>query len=388
MIFKRIRYILCIVLFATTSPVTADAQVGRAVRSVVDGASTTIGKWFGKRAAKEAAEEGAEQGMKSISKEIAQRTISKNRANAISDPAITISHKSLQETAPANIKKTLALKVGREVNENALKSASKEFAQQIGKTSSKEARDISAKRLGTESSQKSWEESANKTFKSKAFDTEKSGYERVVDKYNQLRLKLSGKIRKSKIYREVQDIHNKGAIELSEKEKTVLRVDPKNNFKGVVKGKIGTKPKSVQSKIEFFIRLKDSDPQYTQELLSNPEIKEHMEKSLRGQGGMHEWLMVRNFLDFLFNPKWGDAGDVLAMALPRLVQRTDNVIFKAGGKHGGLNSTRFHNGLSKVIDNSNNIEELYINMKRYAKQNLTVESYNEFLKILEETFAA
>jgi hypothetical protein len=113
-----------------------------------------------------------------------------------------------------------------------------------------------------------------------------------------------------------------------------------------------------------------------------------MAKALRGKGYMHEWLMVKNFEDFLLNPKWGEQGDILAMVLPILVQKTDNIIFKVGGKHGGANSTRFHKGLAQVIDKSTSIEELFVNIRRYAKQNLDAASYNEFLQILESIFKA
>jgi hypothetical protein len=88
------------------------------------------------------------------------------------------------------------------------------------------------------------------------------------------------------------------------------------------------------------------------------------------------------------NPKWEDKGDFLALALPKLVQSTDNVLFKVGGKHGSTNSGKFHNGLIDVIDNSSSVETLFINIRRYAKQNLSPEAYNEFLQILEDTLKA
>jgi hypothetical protein len=98
--------------------------------------------------------------------------------------------------------------------------------------------------------------------------------------------------------------------------------------------------------------------------------------------------MVKNIEDFLLNPKWGPNGDFLALSLCRLTQKTDNVLFKVGGKHGSTNSTKFHNGLSKVIEQSSSIEELFVNVRRYAKKNLTPEAYDEFLKIFEQTLAS
>jgi hypothetical protein len=41
-----------------------------------------------------------------------------------------------------------------------------------------------------------------------------------------------------------------------------------------------------------------------------------------------------------------------------------------------------------VIDNSSSVETLFINIRRYAKQNLSPEAYNEFLQILEDTLKA
>ena len=140
--------------------------------------------------------------------------------------------------------------------------------------------------------------------------------------------------------------------------------------------------------IEFLIRLKLSNPQYVKQILNNPSLLEYIKKSIRGNKGVHEWLMVKNIEDFLLNPKWGPNGDFLALSLCRLTQKTDNVLFKVGGKHGSTNSTKFHNGLSKVIEQSSSIEELFVNVRRYAKQNLTSDAYNEFLNIFESVFEA
>ena len=376
MSFKYIyRCALCILLFTVVPTTEVNAQATQVVKAV--------SKWFGKKAAKEGAEEVAEQGVKAISKDMAQKAITKNAANAIYKPSATLARKNLQEYAATNIGKTFTTKLGKELGEGALKTMSKEFAQQIGKSSSKEAQELFVKRLGSESSQEIYELSTKQTIHKKAFDTQKSWSEKLKDKYHKLRLTLLQRIHKSKIYKELLDIYAKGPINLTEKEMTELLAHPEY-FRAYLKAKIGKKG----NVIEFLIRLKLSNPQYVKQILNNPSLLEYIKKSIRGNKGVHEWLMVKNIEDFLLNPKWGPNGDFLALSLCRLTQKTDNVLFKVGGKHGSTNSTKFHNGLSKVIEQSSSIEELFVNVRRYAKQNLTSDAYNEFLNIFESVFEA
>lgn len=376
MSFKYIyRCALCILLFTVVPTTEVNAQATQVVKAV--------SKWFGKKAAKEGAEEVAEQGVKAISKDMAQKAITKNAANAIYKPSATLARKNLQEYAATNIGKTFTVKLGKDLSEGALKTMSKEFAQQIGKSSSKEAQELFVKRLGSESSQEIYELSTKQTIHKKAFDTQKSWSEKLKDKYHKLRLTLLQRIHKSKIYKELLDIYAKGPINLTEKEMTELLAHPEY-FRAYLKAKIGKKG----NVIEFLIRLKLSNPQYVKQILNNPSLLEYIKKSIRGNKGVHEWLMVKNIEDFLLNPKWGPNGDFLALSLCRLTQKTDNVLFKVGGKHGSTNSTKFHNGLSKVIEQSSSIEELFVNVRRYAKQNLTSDAYNEFLNIFESVFEA
>ena len=377
MSFKYIyRCALCVLLLAATPTNEVNAQATQVVK--------TVSKWFGKKAAKEGAEEVVEQGVKAVSKDMAQKAITKNAANAIYKPSATFARKNLQEYAATNIGKTFTTKLGKELGEGALKTMSKEFAQQIGRSTSKEAQELFIKRVGTEGTQEAYELSAKKSMQESAFDTKKSWSEKLKDKYHQLRLSLLQKIYKSKIYKELLEIYAKGPINLTQKELTDLLAHPKKNFRYILKAKMGKKVNVV----EFLIRLKMSNPQYVKQILDNPNLLSYIKKSIRGNKGAHEWLMVKNIEDFLLNPKWGKEGDFLAIALQRLTQSTDNVLFKIGGKHGSENSTKFHNGLSKVIDESSSIEELFVNIRRYAKKNLTTEAYNEFLKILEQTLEA
>ena len=376
MSFKYIyRCALCILLFTVVPTTEVNAQATQVVKAV--------SKWFGKKAAKEGAEEVVEQGVKAISKDMAQKAITKNAANAIYKPSATFARKNLQEYAATNIGKTFTTKLGKELGEGALKTMSKEFAQQIGKSTSIEAQEIFIKKLGTESTQGAYELSAKKSMQKSAFDTKKSWSEKLKDKYHKLRISLLQKIHKSKIYKELLEIYAKGPINLTQKELTDLLAHPEY-FRSILKAKMEKKVNVV----EFLIRLKMSNPQYVKQILDNPNLLSYIKKSIRGNKGAHEWLMVKNIEDFLLNPKWGKEGDFLAIALQRLTQSTDNVLFKIGGKHGSENSTKFHNGLSKVIDESSSIEELFVNIRRYAKKNLTPEAYNEFLKILEQTLEA
>jgi hypothetical protein len=149
-----------VLLLAVTPTNEVNAQATQVVK--------TVSKWFGKKAAKEGAEEVAEQGVKAISKDMAQKAITKNAANAIYKPSATLARKNLQEYAATNIGKTFTTKLGKELGEGALKTMSKEFAQQIGKSSSKEFQELFIKRLGTESTQEVGEWTAKKTLKESA----------------------------------------------------------------------------------------------------------------------------------------------------------------------------------------------------------------------------
>ncbi len=372
-IFKSI---ICFLLLAVHPAIEADAQ---ALKSTY--------KWITKKVAKEGAEEVAEKSTKEISEEILQRVLNKNVSKSISNTATEATAKGLQEVATENIKKTFTVKLSKELTENALKTVSKEFCQEIGKTASKEGQEEFLKRVGKEATLESRHLSAKESLQKKAFETNKNHAEKVKDKYHQLKLSLFKKIDRSKIYKELSEMYSKGPIELTEKELNELLKNPQY-FNSYIR-KTGSKSKSIETKIEFFIRLKrSSHPEYVDKILSNPVIKEKMESALRGQGYKHEWLMVKNFKDFLMNPKWEDKGDFLALALPRLTQKTDNVLFKVGGQHGSTNSGKFHNGLKNVIEKSSSVETLFVNIRRYAKQNLKPEAYNEFLQILEETLKA
>lgn len=161
MSFKYIyRCALCVLLLVATPTNEVNAQATQVIKSV--------SKWFGKKAAKEGTEEVVEQGVKAISKDMAQKVITKNAANSIYKSSATIARKNLQEYSATNIGKTFTIKLSKDLSEGALKTMSKEFAQQIGKSTSKEAQELFIKRLGTESTQEVGEWTAKKSLKESA----------------------------------------------------------------------------------------------------------------------------------------------------------------------------------------------------------------------------
>ena len=138
---------------------------------------------------------------------------------------------------------------------------------------------------------------------------------------------------------------------------------------------------------EFFIRMKNGgNPDQIKALWKNQGVKDFIKNNGIRAGGVHEWLMAKNFEDFLTNPKWEDSGEYLSLALEKLVQKTDNVAFKNGGVHGGYWSHTFHDRLSEVIDSCNNASEVYEKINNFAKQVLTYDSYIEFNSILYSVF--
>lgn len=193
---------------------------------------------------------------------------------------------------------------------------------------------------------------------------------------------LSSAIVKTATYKELMEIEQKGAIKLSQKEFDELLANPTDYLRGYIKAYTGDS-KHFQ---EFFIRLAKGDKEQLKTILSDPKIKDMVEKRIRSSsgGGNHEWLMAKNYLDFLSNPKWGNDGNFLSLAMTKLVQRTEEVVFKYGGSHGSTYSTTFHNKLAKLIASCNTKEELFISIKNFARAELSSESYIKFKGIMSE----
>lgn len=197
---------------------------------------------------------------------------------------------------------------------------------------------------------------------------------------------LEQKIKKTLLYKRLTEILAKGPIRLTDKLKKDLLNNPEY-LRNFIKNYTGDK-KQFQ---EFFIRLAMEDKDFVKQLFEIPYIKEYIKKAIRA-GGVHEWLLTQNFLDFLVNPKWGKDGPFLALALTEFVQKTNNVLFKKGGGHvssklaNSSASAKFHNDLAELISKCNSKEEILITIKKYAKETLTSESYKEFVDIFNKVF--
>lgn len=193
---------------------------------------------------------------------------------------------------------------------------------------------------------------------------------------------LSDKMTKTQISKSVNAIKSKGSITLTDKELNELLNNPQY-LRTYISAYTGDK-KNFQ---EFFIRLSMGNKNQVSKIMNNPVIRKSLDKRIRHGGGDHEWLMTKNFTDYLVNPKWGDDGPFLSLALTKLVQRTEAVVFKYGGKHGSTNSKIFHKGLAHVIESCNTKEELFVNVREYAKKNLSKESYADFLRVYKSVLS-
>lgn len=203
---------------------------------------------------------------------------------------------------------------------------------------------------------------------------------------------LHSKMLKSILYRQYKEILKKGPIELKQKDLDYL-LKSGDDAAAVLRNMIKTYTGDKKNFQEFFIRLSMNNKETVKKILSHPKIKDYIKKSIRSANvGNHEWLMTKNFESFLTDPKWGEDGPFLALSLTKLVQRTESVLFRNGGGHvssGRLSSResiQFHIGLAKVIDQCSSKEELFLNVKAYAKSVLSKESYNEFKIIFINVF--
>lgn len=215
----------------------------------------------------------------------------------------------------------------------------------------------------------------------------KSTIEKGKQKFKSLLLERL--IKRTKLYKNLKAIMSKGAITLSDKELKELLENPR-----YIRAYIKTYAGDHKNFQEFFIRLAMGNKKQVKEILENPYIRKYIDRSIRQSdgGGVHEWLMTKNFKSFLTESKWGDDGPFLALALTKLVQSTERVIFKNGGRHpssvasNSSESAKFHQQLAKVIDSCSSKEELLIKVREFAKKQLDSKSYDEFNQIFKTVF--
>lgn len=207
---------------------------------------------------------------------------------------------------------------------------------------------------------------------------------------------LASILPKTRIYKELKEIKAKGPISIPKKDFDYLLSCPPNEIKGNLRAFIKTYTGDKKNYSEFFIRLAMGNKKQAEALLNVPNIKKFVDNSIRsasGQRGMHEWLMTSNFKSFLFDDKWGEDGYFLVLAQSKLIQETGKVNFKVKGGHisarrpNSPESSAFHDRLTEVIHGCNSKEELFVEVRAFAKRELNEESYQDFNRIFKEVFS-
>lgn len=398
---RNFRYIITLCLVLIGSCCTTESMVHSQTTQIVKGVTKKIGNLFGKKTAKETTEsigkkvsqeaaetagkKAAKEGFLEISQELTERAFKENADKLLVRNAKNeISGQSLKKVGPKQVEKMFADNVAKTVGKNATIIFKNKAVTFVAKSDNNVWTQF-AKQLGTSESKEALESTAKQSLKhsqgAKAIEIQ--GIKKRIEKTI-----LSSKIKKTALYKELQEILKKGPITLSNKEFRELIANPKY-LREYILVKTGDK-KNFQ---EFFIRLAMGNKKQAAAIMDNIWIKEYLNKAIRA-GGLHEWLMTKNFKDFLLNPKWGEDGQFLALALTEFVQKTRNVRFKTGGMHvtSGVGNSKasieWHKQLSEVISNCNSKEEIFVAIKHFAKDTLTDESYREFCQIFASIFKA
>lgn len=403
---KSFKHIFIIFLAITAASYSAE-QVGSAQTSqIVKGVAKKAGKILRKKAAKESAEgvgkkaakEAAEAAGKSaakenfqeISKELAERAARENAGKLLARSAgRDLSEKAIREIGEGQVTKEFAQNVMRQVGKDAPKLFKESAAEMVMK-SSEEVGEHFAKKLGTKEAKESAEQAAQKML-SRAQEAKAAERQGMKKRFESTL--LSSKVKKSALYKELMEIIAKGPFTLTEKEFAELIANP-NYLRSFILAKTGDK-KLFQ---EFFIRLAMGNKEQARAIMEIPWVRDYLKKAIRA-GGVHEWLMTKNFQDFLLNPKWGDDGAYLALALTKFVQNTRKINFRpksiygsgghpSSGRQNSAASAKWHKDLAELISRCNSKEELFMAIKRFAKETLTEESYREFKRVFADVFKA
>ena len=169
---------------------------------------------------------------------------------------------------------------------------------------------------------------------------------------------------------------SKGTISLQQSQIDDILQNP-YLINDVIKGYTGSSSAN-NGFMEFFIRLAKGNPDQVRSLLGNRAVRERIDDLIRYPGGRHEWLMTKNFTNFLIDSKWpGDDGLKAAIALNKIVQSTSDVKLLNGLTHkdGGSDVMKWHNELSNVIANSSSFNNAVNNVYNYARETLKAESF-------------
>jgi hypothetical protein len=131
-------------------------------------------------------------------------------------------------------------------------------------------------------------------------------------------------------------------------------------IKRIKNNRIGEIP-NIKNFNNWFDNLTSEDFEF---LWKDINLRRKVERRLRYPGGYHEWLMVSRTNIF---KRWG----VSAYEIRTLRTKIIEVIFKnPPGKHGGKGSTKAHNEILKIIDNSENYEEFVSKLINWAENRL------------------
>lgn len=216
--------------------------------------------------------------------------------------------------------------------------------------------------------------------------------------YTEKHFDVASKIIKSSSKNEVEKIKKSVSIKLSTKELDMVRQEPKflgelvYNYTGKSFG---------EGFLEFFIRLSKQNPKQANEIWNySKAIRDYIKNKGIRAGGVHEWLMCDNFMDFLTNPKWRKDGAYLAKCLSTLVQSTDSVYMK-NVRIGGIRykkwshkmeekifgNGKIHDLIKKVVKEAENTEDFFIKLNKMVKENFSKETYKNFSKAWKQCFA-
>jgi len=194
------------------------------------------------------------------------------------------------------------------------------------------------------------------------------------------------------------------SLKLSESELDRIRQNPEVLKEVVAKY---TGKSFYDGYLEFFVRLSKQNPNQVERIWnSSRAVRDIIKTKGIRAGGVHEWLMCENFCDFLTDPKWRKDGAYLCELLQNLTQPTKSVAMenvtitlKNGTKEfypiwdhliesqktfGNVYNPRsvIHKLIRDTVSQSNNAEELIVNLDKMVKNNFSEETYAEFTKAL------